>query len=131
MKIKIRKDARQAYVSHRSSIPFNSKWADLMDKIAGNTYDVETEYLFVDQFNIGKVEGSDLGLRIMNYLVEEVIDDIRPIMQRCNWCGKTSPRKLSSCPHCNHNSHLEKFPTNLSNAEIFIIEANYKGDSSD
>lgn len=114
MKIKIRSDAKQAYINsvpfgNGWSMPINWEWAETMEKIQGMTLEVETEYLFKDQFNTGPIEGiSKDGLRIMLTVVEEVIDDIRPFKQRCNWCGKISDIG-PKCPHCDKEEYLERF----------------------
>lgn len=122
MKIKIKNDARKIYTSSFSGRPFNREWAEKLEKIQGMVLEVETEYLFKDQYSTAPIEGvSELGMRIMQESVEEVIDDIRIIRQRCNWCGKNSNRKLDECPHCKRSDYLEKLG-NATNAVKFITE---------
>jgi len=121
MKIKIRQDARKVYTSEKNLGRYNYKWCELLDQISGMVLEVDTEYLFRDQFSTFPLKGGENGLRIMQNLVEEVIEDIRPIYQRCNWCGKKSLRRHEDCPHCNKNDYLEKFG-DANNAEKFIIE---------
>ena len=85
MKIKIRKDAKAIYISSANSSLVDWRWADILEKIAGKTIEVETEYLFKDQFNTVPIPGvAEKGLRIMQNLVEEVIDDVRPGKTKCN-----------------------------------------------
>ena len=56
----------------------------MLKQIEGMIVEVETEQLFKDQFNTVPVPNvSENGLRIMQNLVKEVIDDIRPQMMRC------------------------------------------------
>ena len=112
MQIVISKRAAQIYVSSLGTRqPINWDWKDKMTQIQGMTLDVETEHLFLDQFNTGPVPGvSDQGLRIMTHVVVEVIDDARPGRQKCRHCGKDSKQDmLDCCPHCNDCGHLEKW----------------------
>jgi hypothetical protein len=75
------------------------------------TIEVETRFLWDDQFNTAPIEGiSESGLRILDFegeesIIEEVIGDVRPFrhkcaicnhymriedatMNKCWWCGK-------------------------------------------
>ena len=111
MKIKIRADARNYYIARCNCDrqPTNWDWADKMGMVAGMTLDVETNYLFRDQYNTTPIQAvSDSGLRIMDYLVEEVIDDARQGMARCNWCG-TSTKADAPCSKCGKTEYLEPF----------------------
>ncbi|MEN6445017.1 MAG: hypothetical protein ABFC98_03115 [Candidatus Cloacimonas sp.] len=109
MKIKIRKDAKAIYISSLKPFPIDWHWADILEKIAGKTIEVETEYLFKNQFNTVPIPGvAEKGLRIMQNLVEEVIDDVRPGKAKCNWCGKVSENQLV-CMACGHKDYLEVF----------------------
>ena len=120
MQIRIRKDVKTVYLSCRGGA-YNQKWVDLIESVAGKTLEVETEYLFKDQFNVGPVDGSENGLRIMASYVEEVIGDIRPLKKKCNWCGKISSYKVQECPHCKKTEYLESLG-DATNAERFILE---------
>lgn len=109
MKIKIRKDAKAIYIGGRGRLPVNLEWAAILEKIAGTTIEVETDFLFKDQFSTVPIPGvSDKGLRIMQEMVEEVIDDVRPGKARCNWCGKISANQLV-CMACGKRDFLEVF----------------------
>jgi hypothetical protein len=116
MKIRIRKDARAAYIGRCAHglgfSPVNWVWAETLGKIAGKTIEVETEFLFSDQFNTVPIIGINngkTGLRLMNSDVAEVIDDIRPTKVRCDWCGKTSDLVNEVCPHCGKHEYIHGF----------------------
>jgi len=69
------------------------EYANMITAIQGMTIEVETEYLWDDQFNTVPIEGvSDNGLRILDFkgelsIIEEIIDDARPIRAKCENCG--------------------------------------------
>jgi len=108
MKIRIREDAELYYYEENRG-KVNHKWAEIIAAIEGQILEVDTEYLFKDQFNTKPIPGiSKNGLRIMEAYVTEVIDDERPGKARCNWCGKTSTN-TETCQHCGKSEYLEKF----------------------
>lgn len=86
-------------------------WRQMMQEIAGTVIDVETDYLFRGQYNTAPIKGvSASGLRIMDKDVAEVIDDARIGLQKCYYCGSTSPVSADVCPKCQHDkTHLEPF----------------------
>lgn len=105
MIIKIKKNASMIYIRNES-MTVNWIWAEMLEQIEGKFVEVETEYLFKDQFNtvpIPKV--SESGMRIMESSVELVIDDIRPQKMSCHWCDKVSDKGLS-CEHCGKKRYL-------------------------
>ena len=109
MKIRINKAAKLIYVNSVSPSAVNWKWAELMEKVAGMTLEVKTDYLFKDQYNTAPIPGiSEKGLRIMQNVVEEVIDDERPGKARCRWCGRTGPAQ-GVCMTCGKTDYLEVF----------------------
>lgn len=84
MYIVIKKNAAECYRNeHKTCLnnidsSFNYKWYLTLKKIQGMKIEIDTKYLFKDQFNTIPLEGlSKLGLRIMDYCVEKVINDIR------------------------------------------------------
>lgn len=94
MKIRIKDDAAAVY---RRSVPrfqaINWEWVEKMQAIQGLTLDVETEFLFHDQYNTAPVPGvSEQGFRLMDNVVAEVIDDERPNRRVCGKCS-TETRK--------------------------------------
>lgn len=111
MKIRIKDNARDLYVATQAlNAPVNYSWAAKLRALEGMTVDVETDYMFQDQYNTGPIPGvSDIGLRIMAQSVVEVIDDERPGAQRCQWCGRCS-KVSDTCPWCAHDDHLQRFP---------------------
>ena len=115
MKIKIKKDAKHYYVAlcNAQKAMCNHEWCKTLEKVQGLTLDVETDYLFDDQFNTAPVPGvSELGLRMMDYSVEEVIDDERIGKMKCQWCGTTSPVG-PACAKCGKTDSLKAFHPRL------------------
>jgi len=122
MKIKIKENAPQIY----RNFAYSKSWEHILYKIAGKKLEVDTTYLFKDQYNTPPLKDiSDLGLRIMENLVEYVEGDIRPAYNRCNYCGKKSlkSKSIEGCPHCKKTEYLESLGES-SNSNIFIIELN-------
>jgi len=108
MKIKIRKDAARIFGMTEHT---NPGWMQKLMKIQGTVLDVEIDCLFSDQFNTGPIEGvTEIGLRIMSNLVEEVIDDVRDGIIKCSWCG-TSQDVNHCCKKCNKTDHLSGLTT--------------------
>ncbi len=109
MKIRIREDARKYYIASSMGTFINWDWANTMEQVQGMVLEVETEYLFKNQYNTVPVPGvSDNGLRIMDNMVSEVIDDEREGKARCNWCGKTVP-DAPMCFKCGRQGYMESF----------------------
>ena len=117
MRIKIRKGASLFYIQrcYRNAHPecgmlHRPEWADMLKKVEGKWLEVETEYLFKDQFNTAPIPGvSELGMRIMIEDVEEIEDDIREGLSRCNFCGKhaLNPSLDGPCSLCGQVGYLE------------------------
>jgi hypothetical protein len=112
MKIKIREQARNLYVTyqmHTYKQAVNWEWADKMEAIQGQVIEVETEHLFANGFNTPPIPGvSDNGLRVMANMVEEVIDDVRPGMMKCAWCFNNEP-VADVCSKCGKTEYREEF----------------------
>jgi len=89
MKIRIKDDAAAIYCRQfvLQQIP-NRDWADKLRAVKGMTLVVETDHLFRDQYNTVPIPGvSEIGLRIHDESVEEVIDDERLDKVKCGYCG--------------------------------------------
>ena len=100
MKLKIKKDAGTIFIrNHYNGMrpeycaPMSVReFADKISAIQGMTIDVETKYLWDNQFNTAPIEGiSDTGLRILDFedegsVIEEIIDDVRPHRLKCRHC---------------------------------------------
>lgn len=109
MKIKIKDDAAKIYLSRfkGQQIP-NREWGNTLMKIQGLTLDVETEFLFKDQYNTAPIPGvSETGLRVMQESVAEVIDDIRNTRKFCGWCNHHSDINASSCGNCKKTEYFK------------------------
>lgn len=122
MKIRIHPDAAKRYADRRNSVigpqgiwtEHEKRYFEFLTEAAGELLEVETEYLFSDQFNTGPWRSngkghSDCGWRVMHHEVVEVVDDVRPSKVRCNWCGKISEAIVERCSHCTKDNHLERF----------------------
>ena len=116
MYVKIKDNPSQAYKEDKGVtyskgneahlIDYNYKWGRrLNDELAGKIFEVDTEFLFQDQYN---VIGSDI--RIMDYMVEEVINDKRPLYYKCHYCGYMGDKELflkeKACPKCKRSGYI-------------------------
>lgn len=110
MKVKVKDNAKDYYVSrtaHNHQF-VNWEWADVLEKVQGWTLEVETKFLFKDQFNTAPIPGiSEQGLRLMASDVSEVIDDIRPGKSICRWCHHWTATQ--TCENCGKSEYLEAF----------------------
>lgn len=110
MKVKVKDNAKDYYVRrtiHNGLV--NWKWAETLEKVQGQTLEVETEWLFRDQFNTAPIPGiSENGLRLMAADVSEVIDDMRPGKFFCRYCHHWGENG-EFCPHCLQTLYLEPF----------------------
>jgi DNA-directed RNA polymerase subunit RPC12/RpoP len=85
----------------------NPKWEKKLKYLSGKVLEVETDYLFKDQFNTAPVPVvSDSGLRIMSRYVKEVIDDERITRMRCQYCGHNDEVGMT-CSKCGKDNYLE------------------------
>jgi hypothetical protein len=93
-----------------------------MEQVQGMTLKVETDFLFIDQYNTRSIPGvSDVGLRVMANVVVGIVDDIRPGQQKCSWCGKHSKQQegqdqginYSMCPRCYKVGYLTSWDLEL------------------
>lgn len=118
MQIKVYDDVVERYKKKTLTHLWDNYTINFLKKIAGRTFEVDTEYLFSDQFNTADFGGNDpnaestgvTGYRIMGEYVENIIDDIRAGKMRCKWCGKTSDTG-EVCVHCGKKDYLEKLLT--------------------
>ena len=86
MRVKIREDAAAAYVrrcyahAHPQCGRLHSpEFADMLRAVQGQWLEVETDWLFRDQFNTVPIPGvTENGLRVMVSDIDEVEDDVRP-----------------------------------------------------
>ena len=67
-----------------------------LEALAGEIVEIDTQFLFRDQFNTVEPR----GLRLMTTHVAEVINDARPGRGRCNWCGNIVSEPDMGCAHC-------------------------------
>lgn len=87
----------------------NKGWANAVKAVEGMWVEIETDYLFEDQFNTVPIPHSSNGVRLMAADVMAVEDDVRPFYKRCTWCGRPVPRDYLFCLHCGHSEYLVPF----------------------
>lgn len=117
MYIIIKKDAPEIYEKEKMlkagnscilNPSFSESWLGKLKNISGKTIEVDTEFLFPDQFNTVPIEGvSEKGLRIMSNLVEKVVNDQRIGLSKCQWCGAKNPSSVIVCMKCGRSEHIE------------------------
>lgn len=86
MRIKLFSNAARNYVHrcYRHAHPscgmlHNPEWENMLKAVEGKWLDVETDWLFKNQFNTAPIPGvSELGMRVMAEDVEEIEGDVRP-----------------------------------------------------
>ena len=84
MRIKLDDNAASNYVTrcYRNASPscgmlHNPEFSAMLEKVQGKWLEVETDYLFEDQFNTAPIPGvSELGLRVMAEDVAEIENDV-------------------------------------------------------
>jgi hypothetical protein len=126
MKVRLHEDASQRYRTSivssggqaRGMTQYEREFMAKLEALNGQTVEVETDFLFSDQFNTPPIPGvSENGLRLMARDVAEVIDDARPGQARCNWCGKTTAAD-AACFNCGKTEYLAPFRRSLLNGVI-------------
>jgi len=110
----------------------NWDWADLLGLIGGETLEIDTTFLFRNQLNTkgfslerahelfknlpehkskqckDKVfKALTCGIRAMDWMFSEVVDDMRPLRKLCRWCHHHSDKKAESCENCGKQDHFE------------------------
>lgn len=115
MQVRVREGAASLYenrtvISYRQ--PASQRYKKMLEQIEGKVVDIDTTYLFKDQFNTAPIPGvSEQGLRLTLHEVDQVIDDARPGKGRCNYCGATVPacERSDACPNCGRCGYVENF----------------------
>ncbi|TFG97485.1 hypothetical protein E4H12_08505, partial [Candidatus Thorarchaeota archaeon] len=97
MKIKLKPDAMQIWINNQRRFgpwtKVEEKWIEMLKQVQGTTLEVETKYLWDNQFNTAPIPGvSKNGMRILDFkneksIIEEIIDDVRPYRHKCVSCG--------------------------------------------
>lgn len=77
-------------------------WSKSLRKVQGQWLEVETEFLFQDQYN------TTSGLHIMQKDVVDIEGDVREGKARCGWCGKTT-NAVGACWNCNKTEYVKPF----------------------
>jgi hypothetical protein len=84
-------------------------WAKAMREIEGQWIEIETKYLFNDQYSTVGVRHASNGLRIMEADVADIRDDARIGRSICRWCNRNCPSDFMFCPHCGEVGYLRPF----------------------
>lgn len=114
MRIHVREDAEKAYrqFMYATGQSPSMAWAEKLQAVQGMWLEVETEHLFLDQYNTSPITGiTELGLRLFNRDIDAIENDVRERMKRCSWCGKCCPKEEGSCPKCGKSEYFETFDT--------------------
>jgi hypothetical protein len=109
MQVKIKKDAKQAYIGymvHSCRTSYSDSYAETMDRMSGRTCEVDTRHLFKTSFNVIDPDNPEMVIDVRWLFVEEVIDDIRGQKMRCGYCGETQD-KGTICTKCKKTDYLE------------------------
>lgn len=106
MKIRIKETASKEYLASKRKKMQRGGLDDserarvaLLEQNEGRVLEVDTKYLFDNQFNTKPGEGSDNGMRVMMASVAEVIDDERPNRKKCEHCGSYYVLADEKVPH--------------------------------
>jgi len=87
--LKIKNNAADLYKQNRTIegrlIQFNQNWYDKMKSIQGEFLELDTEFLFDNQYNTKKSKYSDVGLRIMDYMVEYILLELKGYRVKFNY----------------------------------------------
>jgi hypothetical protein len=68
--------------------------------IEGLWVEVETKYLFADQFNLVPTPHTEHGLRLMETEISGIIGDVRSKRKACGWCGNNESNEAFVCTKC-------------------------------
>ena len=101
MKIKLKEGTYKRYSSGYSS---------KLKLIDGKIIDIDTDVLFIDQLNTNPIDGvSELGMRIYQIDIKEVIDDERIGRSFCEFCGSYSDTG-KECNRCDNGlKYMQEF----------------------
>jgi hypothetical protein len=115
MEILINEDASRNYITrcYRKARPdavglHNEKFYNILKGLQGKWVEVDTEFLFTDQFNTVVVEGvTGSGARIDLVDVAEIKDDVRQGLQKCQYCFGYDKNKDGACDRCGKEEYLK------------------------
>jgi len=120
---------KQGYISSTFSGPNNYKFQYVLKCMAGHWFEVETEYLFNNQFNIkgislgkAKVLARRAGKQYREYVIESlttgirafdsycsiIIDDARIGRKLCHWCHTHNRVDTFKCSKCGKKEYFSK-----------------------
>jgi len=83
------------------------EFAKMLEAVEGQWLEVETEYLFSDQFNTVPIPGvSENGLRLVVADIVDIQGDVRQGIDECGWCGHHQPSGNATCFACGEDEYL-------------------------
>jgi len=102
-------------VVHDGGASYNS-YRQKINEVAGCWLEVDTKFLFKDQFNTtsGKHSGADLRIMLRN--VAEIKNDVRVNRKFCRYCHHHTRIEDKLCHNCNRDDHFEYFFPQVKNA---------------
>jgi len=109
MKVKIKENAKSVYINYMiisCYSNYSDSYAKKMERLSGKTLEVDIGCLFKNSFNIIDPENPDKIIHLSEYLVKEVIDDIRYLKMKCNYCGMDQDKDII-CSRCKKTNFLE------------------------
>lgn len=107
MKVKIKDNLEGYAISSDEYFLDEYELEDIAEKISGKTLEVDTEYLFKNEFNLKPIPKiSNYTIRIFIEDVDEIIDDEREGKAYCELCNETS-NSTEVCTHCGRSDYLE------------------------
>jgi hypothetical protein len=124
MKIKLFPEAASQYVRRcYKGMPasayglHNEAYCNLLEQVNDKWLDVETDFLFSDQFNTAPIEGVSVnGLRVMWTEVEFIEGDIRPgrVLDQWTNCHYAANEIPAECMTEERKKYLNLFKTPIS-----------------
>ena len=103
MKVQLKPNAADVYVHEQKAGMgrfVNKNTVAKLEKMQGEIFEVDTDWLYPNQFKLMN------GEKIDENLVERVIDDVRNEYKRCGDCSHSVPKDSGECEACGHCGHL-------------------------
>jgi len=87
---------------------YSGSYAEKLKLINGQWVEIDTEHLFKEQLNTKPIANiTNVGLRIYQNDIEEIVDDERIGRSRCDYCSAWDDTG-KPCPNCNNETKYMK-----------------------